>query len=327
MLFFYYSLRRSCLDYGCVAYFSARQTVLKMLDGVHHAFLRLATGAFRSTPIASLLVDCGEPSLWDRRDQLLLSYFARLKGQPNHLAFDPVLRNPNLRKYEDRPCCTAPVGVRTRRLLQHINVDTPSFFPSCPCSYPPWRINLVNFTFDLTTCDKHSTPPTVFWQMFQYILTKTNPDAVIYTDGSKQDDTVGCAFVVDERTYMFGLPGITSVFTAELLTINKALNIVNPKYRNIFICSDSCSALQVLENFYSKHPVVIEIYNAIAELGNRNTEVNFCWVPSHVGIPGNEQADYAAKEACIQPPFTTQVTTFDFINHLKQSLRARWQSD
>ncbi|XP_075234116.1 uncharacterized protein LOC142331949 [Lycorma delicatula] len=62
----------------------------------------------------------------------------------------------------------------------------------------------------------------------------------------------------DDESYTFGLPGITSVFTAELLAINKALNIVSPNYRSILICSDSYSAFQALENFYSKHPVVID---------------------------------------------------------------------
>ncbi|XP_075213874.1 uncharacterized protein LOC142320084 [Lycorma delicatula] len=53
-------------DYGYVTYSSAHHTVLKILDAVHHALLRLGTGAFRSSSVASLLT--GEPSLWDRRD-------------------------------------------------------------------------------------------------------------------------------------------------------------------------------------------------------------------------------------------------------------------
>ncbi|XP_075237852.1 uncharacterized protein LOC142334070 [Lycorma delicatula] len=72
-------------------------TMLKMLDAVHHAFLWLATGAFRSSPVISLLVDCSGPSLWDRQEQLLISYFAHLKGQPiHHPAFDSVLGDLNL---------------------------------------------------------------------------------------------------------------------------------------------------------------------------------------------------------------------------------------
>ncbi|XP_075210282.1 uncharacterized protein LOC142317610 [Lycorma delicatula] len=66
-----------------VAYSSAHRTVLKMLDAVHHPFLRLTTVVFRSSPVTTLLVDCDEPSLWDRRDQLLVSYFACLKGLRN----------------------------------------------------------------------------------------------------------------------------------------------------------------------------------------------------------------------------------------------------
>ncbi|GBL72884.1 RNA-directed DNA polymerase from mobile element jockey [Araneus ventricosus] len=68
----YRSLVRSKLDYGVPVYGSAAKSTLKMLDPLHHQGLRIVTGAFRTTPIPSLHVISGEPSLELRRRRLSL---------------------------------------------------------------------------------------------------------------------------------------------------------------------------------------------------------------------------------------------------------------
>ena len=55
----YHSFILSKLDYGSQVYASATSPRLRTLDSVHHGGIRLATGAFRSCPIPSLLVDAG----------------------------------------------------------------------------------------------------------------------------------------------------------------------------------------------------------------------------------------------------------------------------
>ena len=50
----YQSLVRSRLDNGCIIYGSARKSYLQMLDPIHNQGLRLALGAFRTSPVASL---------------------------------------------------------------------------------------------------------------------------------------------------------------------------------------------------------------------------------------------------------------------------------
>ena len=54
----------SKLDYGCIIYGSARKSYLQMLDPIHNQGLRLALGAFRTSPVASLYVEADEPSLY-----------------------------------------------------------------------------------------------------------------------------------------------------------------------------------------------------------------------------------------------------------------------
>ena len=48
------------LEYGSQVYASASKSVLKLLDPIHHLGLRLSTGAFRSSPTSSIIVDSGD---------------------------------------------------------------------------------------------------------------------------------------------------------------------------------------------------------------------------------------------------------------------------
>ena len=70
LLRLYRSLVRSKLDYGSIVYGSARKSYLQMLDPVANQGLRLALGAFRTTPIESLQAEANEPSLSIKREKL-----------------------------------------------------------------------------------------------------------------------------------------------------------------------------------------------------------------------------------------------------------------
>ena len=67
LLRLYHVLVHSKLDYGSIVYGSARRSVLKQLDPIHHQGLRIALGAFRTSPAQSLYVEAHEPSLTSRR--------------------------------------------------------------------------------------------------------------------------------------------------------------------------------------------------------------------------------------------------------------------
>ena len=89
LLKLYRSLVRSKLDYGCIIYGSARKSYLKCLILYITTDLdRLALGAFRTSPIASLYVEADEPSLYSRREKLSLQYAIRLAANPSYPAHE-----------------------------------------------------------------------------------------------------------------------------------------------------------------------------------------------------------------------------------------------
>ena len=101
------SLIRSKLDYGSIVYGSARKSYLMMLDTVHHQGLRLALGAFRTSPVESLYVEAEEPSLYLRREKLALHYAIRLAANPSNptfkVTFPPQISQDIIDLYDNKP--------------------------------------------------------------------------------------------------------------------------------------------------------------------------------------------------------------------------------
>ena len=69
LLNLYRTLIRSKLDYGSIVYRSVRKSYLKSVDTIHQG-LRLALGAFRTSPVESLYAEANEPSLYIRGEKL-----------------------------------------------------------------------------------------------------------------------------------------------------------------------------------------------------------------------------------------------------------------
>ena len=65
----------------------------------------------------------------------------------------------------------------------------------------------------------------------------------------------------------------------------------------LIIFSDSKSVLEAMTNRKFDNPTVlclVKFYNELQSLGK---DIILCWIPSHIGTPGNEKTDKAAKQA------------------------------
>ena len=163
---------------------------------------------------------------------------------------------------------------------------------------PPWKTPCVEFCKELVGFKKSQVADSEMRALFYEHFEDHKDSIPIYTDGSKSQDGVGFATVFPDFTIKRRLHNCASVFTAELYAILLALKFLVTLSENSFvIVSDSRSALLAIEAYNSKHPLIMEIQQWLHLIFSKHKKVEFCWVPSHIGIPTNELADTHAKAA------------------------------
>ena len=150
---------------------------------------------------------------------------------------------------------------------------------------------------------------------------------MIFTDGSKSNAGVGFGVYSSNFKRKNSLPVAASIFTAELHGILAALEkIALLENRNFTILSDSKSVLQSLGIFNSDNPLILKIQQWLHLHKCRGVSINFCWVPAHVGVFGNEEADKLAKQASLELlPMNCPIPFRDFYPYIKISIMNIWQ--
>ena len=205
-------------EYGSFLFTSAPKSTQKILDPVHHFAIRLAIGAFRTSPTKTLLIDSGNLPLNLRREKYSLSFTARILAFKNHPLYEEFKSERKFEKFEYRKSNRQPFYVRARILYEKYDMEVPIFDYQTFSKVPPWLKNLQIDT-SLTFYKKSETSEIVFRKVLQDKLQKMTNFRQIYTDGSFKGSQSGCAFVANELVRKIHLPDHTSIFTAELYAI------------------------------------------------------------------------------------------------------------
>ncbi|GBN50109.1 hypothetical protein AVEN_154704-1 [Araneus ventricosus] len=326
MLKIYRATVLSKLEYGCTIYGSAWKSVLQKLDPVHHIALRLYSGAFRTSPVKSLYVECYESALELKRQMLSLHYYFKIQSNSNHPFHDFKLRPFLLRLQNARKSFIPVFFTRVQDILYDINLLHLHVTPEPKSNFPPWGIPVVQFLNPFQTFIKSDTADIIYQQIFIEHRQEYDDFIAIYTDGSKSADHVSFAVVFPNTTFSFKLHSSCSVFTAEIAAVLLALEKISDCLeRKFIIYMDSLSVLECPKSFYMHshhHPLVLNVLHLLNKLASRDFNI-LCWVPSHVGIVGNEKADKAAKLATVPTNSSTPLT--DFKKYTKLLFYTKWQ--
>jgi len=323
----YRMLIRSKLDYGSVVYASATKTTLAMLDVVPNEAMRIATGAFRTTPVVSLEIITNEPPLYLRRQELTLKYYFKIKYHINSPAFSSVVNSDLLQYFKSKPSARSPFLVRADGILEEYGITTRPVLPRMTPKRMEHEIPPVATDLDMKFFDKNCTPSDILVGAHRDKLQEQYEDYhILYTDGSKGDVGVGAAVVAGSSKLSASLPEAASIFTAEMKAIQLALTLVkNYNAGKFVICSDSLSALTSLSSTSIDSELVIRTKLKCLELSEAGYEIIFCWIPSHCGIAGNEKADDEAKRAARRTAEFIPIPFKDYYNVIREKTYKVWR--
>ena len=106
------------LDYGAIAYGSARKSYLEMLDIKDFGWL---WEPFETSPVKSLYVEADEPSLYLLRENLTFQYAIRRVANPSNpaykITFPPPISEDIVNLHENKPNVIKSVGLRIQLVL------------------------------------------------------------------------------------------------------------------------------------------------------------------------------------------------------------------
>jgi ribonuclease HI len=332
--------------YGAEIWWQGQKTWAEDIQRLINRQARAITGALRTTPIGPLIKEAAltpaVPLLEDRQRRYALRALKLPAGNPINDLLPATIRHgdgeaqPGQYAHEDldwsrpekRP---KDLGQRlARKLTQGPTIDPAE---GCEMARPP-----KDKTFPGTIIIKPKKTAEEEAKNI-YRSDRTNSDLIIWSDGSKLDtERVGTGIALKQgkawiqRGYPLGKT--KEVFDAELYGLKKALEIAagrqarNPRIKRLVVLSDSQAALKraATDRLGPGQAIALDIRAQAQALMDNGVEVTLQWVPSHIGIDGNEKADEAAKEAA-KNPSVPEAERYSSFSYISRKIRAQKQSE
>ncbi|GFT58156.1 RNase H domain-containing protein [Trichonephila clavipes] len=290
--------------------------------------LRICSGAFRTSPVQSLYVYCHQLPLDLRRRKLSLAFYFKILSVPSHPLQNVYMSTSMKRLYDARPSNIRPFMDRMKLYISELDLPNVRIQQRNLFLFQPWNTPRFHYINPFATYSKSTVAPVVFQRVFAYHRSQYSRYSTIYTDGSKRADYVGCGVVIEDIIHGYRLDTSCSIFTAEAVAIYRALQLIDSHLpRKYCIYTDSMSVLEALENYHDRcHPVVFTILDITSRLYSKGFDIVFCWLPSHVGIIGNEQADSAAKSATTHLPLAVPLSDMKrvIMHHIFKIWQESW---
>ena len=311
----YKGLIRSRLEWGCQLFNNCSKTLKKKLDVVQYGALRAALGLMCSTPTNVILDLANEPPLESRRIYLTKKFVTKilafnnnsLKSKLKYITENNLILNkPDLFivsiKNEISPllCDMITLKVPSSLLFNYksntLEYDKIIDTISAKQFIPNTKNKIINNTRLKNITNKNFD---------DFILKEKKHCTIFYTDGSldMSRKRVGFGVFCPKKNIMYSerLNDMCTIFEAEAKAIIKSLIFISEEnIEKATIVTDSLSVLKALSDIDCKGnqlPIIYSIKYLISSLQDDNCDITFIWVPSHVGILGNDKADDLAKQA------------------------------
>jgi ribonuclease HI len=291
----YCALIRSCLEFFPPALLSCSLSHCIRVKRIQWCALRLSLGCMKSTATAAMEVLSGVPPLDIRVEFLQKKFFIKC-FMLKKCTITNLFNNLYIFKPSHKLC-----SIFYEIKLKNIRPTSPPWF-NLPLLLIPFRPAIdLSYKFEMAG-HKLNLSQTEHRCIYNGIISKYCNASLIFTDGSRSDNFVGSAMLHYGCISQGWKLKNASIFEAEAFGILKAIvhiKSVHPPGR-FAVLSDSLSVIHSISS--SVHPaklsnLVLEIRKILFELVNSGYVVTLIWVPSHVGIQGNEDADRLAALA------------------------------
>ena len=299
---FYETYIVSKICYGMPLYCATNKANLKKLQVLQNSAMRIATGAFKSTPVTSLSAEAK-----------IISIEARIELETSKLYYKTCC------KHYSNPVSTVHLGnmvqnlntkrknfvTRAKEIITKIGEPLPPITSTLPISPIPLWYNIgdyINSNFEgegtKTITEKRANDIFKNLQKGKY-----SGYVEIFTDGSKENSsqkTSGSMYAPAENlAKTWRLPDNSSITSAELFALKMAIKHAQQGNQNTVIYTDSQAATKILctSKPKSNRRITFDIQRDLYEHNSNNAhKIHLQWIPSHKKIEGNEVADTIAKQ-------------------------------
>ena len=275
----YKAVIQSKIDYGAIVYNSASSTAIKMLDSIQCSALRIATGAYHTSPTTSLQIESDEMSLESRRKLLTLRYALKTAVTRYSSTYTCIFSNRYQHKYQEHRINRIPPHLRVNKYCRELHITIPSTKTRNIHCFPPWILSKPQVKLDLSQYAKSETSNVEFHSLYNEIRNTHSNHVAIFTDGSKSSDGNGCAMIMENEVNAFKLPDILSIFSCELYALKQSLlHMQNKEHNKFIIFSDSLSSIIALGNVWTVDKFIQDIQILYHTLKIKGKEIIFIWI-------------------------------------------------
>ena len=302
---FYIACTRSLIDYASPVLNNLNDRQKQSLEVLQNNAARLMLGAPTWTRLSNLRMEANLPSLDIRiktRNSCILSK-ALASSRDSHCKRKAILelaKNRDIQNYStySKHLTDCAKDLKLTNTLLSLKADV----PSNPGNLPPWETISTTFKYTQLPKAKEQCSLTELKNaaLTAIIRAELPGSTVYYTDGTVDPDTntTGAAVYSENFTGSWRTSNTASTMQTELIALKQALqHSIDNGEGPVTIHTDCKSAVQALQTIKIKEnkSVIMDIKSLLYQHENMNRQVTINWIPSHIGIPGNDKADELAK--------------------------------
>ena len=267
---------------------SVNQKMLAEFAQIQKQAALLISGAFKGTSAAALNVELYILPVHLQLQQIIEETAVRIRTGPELACPVSVLRPRTAQ--ERRRSGWTPMEALSRKGGPLWPLGKKEWETRKPYILAPWEPPMT------TVIDSHEAA--LFYHR-QYCARREG--IAVYTDGSGLNGRIGASTVCLsqgwKRNRTLGTEEESTVYAGELTGIRMALHRLRKETRPATVFVDSEAAIQAVQN--PRRPsgqyILDQIYYIVRRY-NMQGRVQIRWIPAHIGVPGNEAADEAARE-------------------------------